>query len=517
MAIDYYTDTREDRIDSEEYALWRVLMDYRATLGLPEIPLSHSLTVVASRHALDTVYNIGAYISEDNAAHGWSDAPYRGSDSTTWPSMWEAPARLGTDYPGAGFEISVGMYGDITAADITAQGALRAWQGSPGHDNVITNSGPWTTPWQAIGVAIHEGVSHVWFGKKIDPAGAPAFAPGVGGTDHPLFLGPRDDTWQGSDADETVNGAGGDDSLSGGGGDDRLSGGAGDDTLEGGTGTDVLLGEAGDDLIVFSGQSGALIGGAGRDTARVETGGDAVSLLLGPDEITLAARDTGARARLDGIEEIDITDLTASGSRMSLETLAPVTDLSEAEITTFVEMYIAYFNRAPDATGLAFWGSSFAGGTSLEEISRDFFDQPETQIALPPDLPAQDFVTRAYQNLLERDPDTPGWTWWTNQLEAGSVDRAEFMRALITGARANPDAGADVATVEAKAAIGLAFAGHHGLTDTRAAAKIMASFDPDDIATSLSDAAYTLDNLVDTDSGLRIPLVGMVDDPLAMA
>ena len=173
MNIDYYSYAVEDPISADELELYNDMMAYRASLGLPAIPLSASLTTVAARHAVDTVENVGRYVG-----HSWSDAPYAASDPATYASMWEAPQRLGTAYLGAGYEISAGYIvpsGD--QATMTADAALAGWQSSPGHDAVITNTGVWAgLEWQAIGVAIYAGVSHVWFGAEVDPAGAPRFA-----------------------------------------------------------------------------------------------------------------------------------------------------------------------------------------------------------------------------------------------------------------------------------------------------------------------------------------------------
>ena len=92
MAINYYTDTREDTLDAAEYQLYELIMDYRASLGLRDIPLSESLTIVAGRHAVDQIYNLGYY-----AGHRWSDDP--ADDSANFKAytnewMWRAAKRV---------------------------------------------------------------------------------------------------------------------------------------------------------------------------------------------------------------------------------------------------------------------------------------------------------------------------------------------------------------------------------------------------------------------------------------
>ncbi|WP_367278395.1 DUF4214 domain-containing protein [Sulfurimonas sp.] len=40
------------------------------------------------------------------------------------------------------------------------------------------------------------------------------------------------------------------------------------------------------------------------------------------------------------------------------------------------KLYVATFNRAPDAAGLSYWVNN--SGLSIEGIAQSFFDQPET-------------------------------------------------------------------------------------------------------------------------------------------
>ncbi len=56
---------------------------------------------------------------------------------------------------------------------MTPEQAVAGWRGSPPHNALMINEGVWSTPWKAIGVAIHKGVAHVWFGREADPTGVP--------------------------------------------------------------------------------------------------------------------------------------------------------------------------------------------------------------------------------------------------------------------------------------------------------------------------------------------------------
>ncbi|MDG2989422.1 CAP domain-containing protein [Candidatus Synechococcus calcipolaris G9] len=149
---------RGDQIDPEEQNLYTLINEYRDRHGLPPIPLSPALNQVANRHILDLVHNVG-YLT-----HGWSDCPYHASQPATYACMWNAPQRLGTTYPGNGYE---NAYEGPRKA--TATGTLATWQQSHLHRAVILNEGIWATKtWQALGIGIYEKYAVVWFGEEVD-------------------------------------------------------------------------------------------------------------------------------------------------------------------------------------------------------------------------------------------------------------------------------------------------------------------------------------------------------------
>ncbi|KIN70392.1 RTX toxin/Ca2+-binding protein [Sulfitobacter donghicola DSW-25 = KCTC 12864 = JCM 14565] len=274
MTVDIYAPTSQDTLSLEELQLYQMIMDYRTENGLSEIPLSFDLTLVAGRHTLDTTENIwaeGVTLPEGANLHSWSDAFYYG-DHRAPEIMWEAPERLGTDYPGFGFEISAAGYRSI-------EDALAGWQTSSGHNEVILNQGIWAdTDWNAIGVGVELSGSgggffggrayHVWFGREMD-------------TKAPLTLG--------TDASELITGSDFIDRLLAGGGDDTVMGGDGADTINGGDGADVLYGgETAQDLrdVIFGGAGNDSIeGGYGNDALRGDGGNDTIAGSFGADTV----------------------------------------------------------------------------------------------------------------------------------------------------------------------------------------------------------------------------------------
>jgi hypothetical protein len=205
--------------------------------------------------------------------------------------------------------------------------------------------------------------------------------------------------------------------------------------------------------------------------------------------------------------------------------------LSEAEFRSFTEMYIAYFNRAPDSEGLLFWADAFARGTSMPEIAEFFALSPEAQAAFPAGSTNANFISTVYDNVLGRQPDAAGEAFWNQVLDNGAVSRSQFVLEILKGARAAPGANADPAFVvqqqadqkflDDKVDIGLHFSAWLGMSDVANATDVMNLFDGSDASklaardASLDD--YSIASGTDGSGDLLFQLRGVFDDPFAVA
>jgi Ca2+-binding RTX toxin-like protein len=300
MSVDIYEPSPEDALSLDELDLYRSINDYRAQNGLPAVPLSRALTVVAGRHALDLVENIGDFVAGapgENRGHSWSDAPYDGRDAATYSNMWTAPQRLQTGYPGDGYEIAIGYPAPyITSQIMTPAQALSGWEGSALHNAVILNQPPWNRPdlsWDAVGVGIYKGVATVWFGADPDPTG-PTPIVGTNGNDSITGLsspniidgGPGDDTVVGGPGADTIRGLDNNDCIFGANGGDDLNGNLGDDTVYGGQGADLVRGGQGNDMVFGDdGDDSHVNGNIGNDTVHGGVGDDTVFGGQGDDQV----------------------------------------------------------------------------------------------------------------------------------------------------------------------------------------------------------------------------------------
>lgn len=487
MSVNYYTDTREDSIDAAEYELYQLITDYRSSLGLPELELSRALTITAARHTIDTIYNVGKFDQGPDAnapnsafAHSWSDAPFNPQDRSTFSSMWEAPQRLGTGYTDRGYEISVGYLGSGISRDFPPKLAFDSWRGSPTHDPVMANTGQWADiQWQVIGVAIHQGVAHAWFGAANDTTGLPAFEPGVGPAQSN-----GDDVFNGDGGNNTSAGLAGNDTLNGGDGNDTLDGGAGNDVLNGGGGADQLFGGDGSDRAVYDGSSTGVKVVLENGYATVSDAGGTSDWLAGIEAIALGGKDW----------------FLFDGAR----------NLSTAQMSSLTELYLAYFNRAPDAEGLLYWGDRLADGMSMKEIAESFSVQTETQALYPEGTPAGTLINAVYNNVLGRAPDMDGFEYWEGQLTSGASSSGGFILDVLSGVRGENGSPDDAAYLKAKTDIGSHFALSHGLNDLDAGRSIMALYDG--TAPSYSAAQSRVDALADG-GAFSITVAGIADDP----
>jgi C1A family cysteine protease len=96
---------------------------------------------------------------------------------------------------------------------------------------------------------------------------------------------------------------------------------------------------------------------------------------------------------------------------------------------SIIGLYIAYYNRAPDQGGLNYWiDQAHLNGNSaaLLSISNSFKNNEKFAEDYPAHLSNSQFITKIYNNILNRTPDTDGLNYWVSQLNAG-LEKHEFI------------------------------------------------------------------------------------------
>ncbi len=143
--------------------------------------------------------------------------------------------------------------------------------------------------------------------------------------------------------------------------------------------------------------------------------------------------------------------------------------------TNVTRLYIATFDRAPDANGLKYWVEE--SGLYLEEIAMSFFEQPESEAKYPSGYSNEDFIKSIYKNLFNRNPDSAGLEYWQSTLDQKLMPRSLFILAVTNGAIND-----DEKILDNKTKVGLAFA-TAGATDVDQAYTLMQHVTADEEST----------------------------------
>lgn len=150
---------------------------------------------------------------------------------------------------------------------------------------------------------------------------------------------------------------------------------------------------------------------------------------------------------------IDVSDTVGSEGTRSVSKTQPIrfsdvtvnpliganaTSITKANLQSLVELYIAYFNRVPDADGLNYWIDQFKAGKTLDQIGESFYAAAIQYSALTGYSSAmsnEDFVKIIYRNVLGRvSLDQAGLDYWTSALSNREQTRGTLIRTIIASA-----------------------------------------------------------------------------------
>ena len=109
-----------------------------------------------------------------------------------------------------------------------------------------------------------------------------------------------------------------------------------------------------------------------------------------------------------------------------------------ADLQSIIELYIAYFNRVPDADGLAYWIDQLKAGQTLDQIGQSFYGAAIQYSALTgysASMTNSDFVRIVYKNVLGREtPDQDGLDYWSSSLASGRETRGTLIKSMLASA-----------------------------------------------------------------------------------
>lgn len=123
---------------------------------------------------------------------------------------------------------------------------------------------------------------------------------------------------------------------------------------------------------------------------------------------------------------------------INLEIAGKASSIAAKDLNILIELYIAYFNRVPDANGLAYWIDRFKAGMSLDQIGESFYAAAlifPNETGYSASMTNEAFVTLIYKNVLGRpNPDQQGLEYWSNSLSSGATTRGTLVRVMLSSA-----------------------------------------------------------------------------------
>jgi len=101
-----------------------------------------------------------------------------------------------------------------------------------------------------------------------------------------------------------------------------------------------------------------------------------------------------------------------------------------AQQTAIANLYVALFNRAPDAAGFGFWVQSLSNGASLPSITSAFLSSPESRAIYPSSQTSEQFITSFYTTVFGRAPDAAGLAFWAGVVNANGGSSSDAAKAV---------------------------------------------------------------------------------------
>ena len=104
-----------------------------------------------------------------------------------------------------------------------------------------------------------------------------------------------------------------------------------------------------------------------------------------------------------------------------------------------IDLYVAFFNRTPDADGLSYWLGQSKAGVSTNEIAEAFYRagvQYSSLTGFSSTMTNADFVNVVYKNVLGRPEgaDAGGLAYWTGELASGRASRGTLVSTMLDSA-----------------------------------------------------------------------------------
>ena len=249
-------------------------------------------------------------------------------------------------------------------------------------------------------------------------------------------------------------------------------------TLTGSIGYSVTPASSGDTFIIQSPNNQINGVGSGNSVVFNDSSQNYKIIVSGTGSSVVNTNGALGTTSIGNIDSIQFSDQTVQYSWLNgAKSLA---QNNSSEFATLTELYLAYFNRAPDAVGLDFWSSGVNSGSTNAQVAQLFSSSPEsvntfgTVSSSASYASISNFVTGVYQNVLNRGPDSGGLSFWSSSIQSG-LAAGNLILSFVSSLNAQ-NGTADKLYFTSKESVGAHFAVTDGLTDTTQAHSVMNTF-----------------------------------------
>jgi hypothetical protein len=115
--------------------------------------------------------------------------------------------------------------------------------------------------------------------------------------------------------------------------------------------------------------------------------------------------------------------------------------ISADKLKNLLELYVAFFNRVPDADGMAYWIGEIKNGMTRDQLAGNFYNAAIQYTALTgysATMSDSDFVKIIYENVLGRSgataPPTADVNYWANELSSGKSTKGALIATMLDSA-----------------------------------------------------------------------------------
>lgn len=140
------------------------------------------------------------------------------------------------------------------------------------------------------------------------------------------------------------------------------------------------------------------------------------------DEAHTFVLNEANHARIDVLNQHWLTVDVRHTERLHFENRSLALDVDTGAGDMF-RLYQAALDRGGDLKGLGYWINLHVNGTSLIDIAQGFLESAEFKVRLGNAEGNNGFVDALYQNVLGREGEAGGFTYWVDALESGTTGR----------------------------------------------------------------------------------------------